>query len=145
MWIMKRLIGYDYGAKSKVMILGDVEFPSLLGNKFLALAYAVEPQFGALVNAPMLVLVFESEVAGRECFARFNNWREASASGDAVAFGFIELGSDDYVMCIYPEHERLVRRTIPETHRLEVDPLIPSTLPREGLRVADSEDERVHL
>lgn len=134
---MESCVGYDYGVKSRVMVVGDVEFPSLMGDKFLALAYAVEPQFGALMDAPMLIMVFESEAAGRECFEHFNNWRETSESGDAVALGFVELGSDDYVMCIYPEHERLVRRTIPDTHRPEVDPLIftvgySKTFPRQS-------------
>jgi hypothetical protein len=100
---MDHLVGYDYGTKPKMMIVGDVEFPSLLGDKFLALAYAVEPQFRALVNAAMLVLVFENEAAGRECFDRFKAWCEASGSGDAVALGFVELSSDEYVMCVYPE------------------------------------------
>lgn len=134
---MESCVGYDYGVKSRVMVVGDVEFPSLMGDKFLALAYAVEPQFGALVDAPMLIMVFESEAAGRECFEHFNSWRETSESGDAVALGFVELGSDDYVMCIYPEHEHLVQRTIPETHRPEVDPLIftvgySKTFPRQS-------------
>ena len=106
--VMDHLVGYDYGTKPKVMIVGDVEFPSLLGDKFLALAYAVEPQFRALVNAAMLVLVFENEATGRKCFARSKGWCEASGSGDAVALGFVELGSDEYVMCVYPEHERLL-------------------------------------
>ena len=134
---MERAIGYDYGTKLRMMVVGDMEFPSLLGDNLLALAYAVEPQFGALVDAPMLVMVFEGEAAGRECFRHFERWCEASGSGDAVALGFVELGSNEYVMCLYPEHERLVQRIIPETHRPEVVPLIftvgySKTFPRQS-------------
>jgi hypothetical protein len=134
---VQRAVGYDYGTKPKVMVMGDMEFPSLLGDSYLALAYAVEPQFGALVDAPMLVMVFENEAAGRACFARFGGWCEASGSGDAVALGFVEVDDAEYVMCIYPDHERLVQRALPETHRPEVDPLVfmvghSKTFPRQS-------------
>ena len=82
---MEHVIGHDYGTKPRVMVMGDLEFLTLLGDSFLALAYAVEPQFGALLNAPMLVLVFENESAGRTCFARFKGWCEGSERGDVAA------------------------------------------------------------
>ncbi len=134
---MERAVGYDYGTKPRMMVVGDMEFPSLLGDNLLALAYAVEPQFGALVDAPMLVMVFESEATGRECFRHFKGWCEASGSGDAVALGFVELGTTEYVMCLYPEHERLVQRIIPDTYRPEVVPIIftvghSKTFPRQS-------------
>jgi hypothetical protein len=75
---VEHVIGYDYGTKPRVMVMGDLEFLTLLGDSFLALACAVEPQFGALLNAPMLVLVFENESGGRVCFARFKGWCEGS-------------------------------------------------------------------
>jgi hypothetical protein len=119
------------------MVLGDMEFSSLLDHSLLAIGYAVESQFGAMVDAPMLVLIFENESAGRACFARFHGWCEGSERGDAVALGFVEMNEDEYVMCIYPDRERLVQRVLPEIHRSEVDPLVfmvghIKTLPRQS-------------
>ena len=75
---MQHAVGYDYGTKPRVMVLGDMEFSSLLDDSLLAIGYAVESQFGAMVDAPMLVLIFENESAGRACFARFHGWCEGS-------------------------------------------------------------------
>jgi hypothetical protein len=47
-----------------------MEFSSLLDDSLLAIGYALESQFGALMDAPMLALIFENESAGRTCFAR---------------------------------------------------------------------------
>jgi len=62
--------------KSKVMIVGDGEFPSLLNRSFMALGYGQVPQFGILVNAPLLAMRFNNEHIGRECFTKVVRFSE---------------------------------------------------------------------
>ena len=118
-------IGYDYGPKPKVIVVSDVEFPDLMKRGDLsALGYSKLPQFGILVNAPLLVMFFNDGKAGRECFTHFKGWSDASGDGDAVKIGFIEFENGDYGLCIYPENRHLIERSIPEIHRSEVEPII---------------------
>src|SRR5215475_311563 len=87
--------------KSKVMIVGDGEFPSLLNRSFMALGYGQVPQFAILVNAPLLAMRFNNEHIGRECFTRFKNWTEGSRDGDAIGVSFIEFEGGEYGMCTF--------------------------------------------
>jgi len=118
-------IGYDYGTKPKVIVVSDIEFLDLLKRgDFTAVGYSKVPQFGLLVNAPLLVIIFNDREAGRECFTHFKGWSDASGDGDAVGTGFIEFENGDYGLCIYPENKHLIERSIPEIHRSEVEPII---------------------
>ena len=122
--ILEGVFGYDYGIKPRVMVTGDIEFPELLRSSFIALGYGELPQFGDLANIPSLTMAFKNNVEGRECFAHFKRWSDGSNDGDAVGIGFIEFKTGEYGICIYPEYNRLVKRSIPEMYLSEVEPII---------------------
>lgn len=124
---MQKTLGYDYGTKPKAIVAGDATFIELLRRgDFTALGYSRVPQFGILVNAPLLVMIFKDRDVGRECFSHFKGWSDASGDGDAVGLGFIEFENGDYGLCIYPENQHLIERTIPEIFRSEVESIIVS-------------------
>jgi hypothetical protein len=118
--------GYDYGTKHQVVVVADMEFPEMLRSSFIALAYGQVPQFGALVNSPLLMMVFKDEDSAQKCFTHFNSWRNASGDGDAIGVGFIEFDNGEFGMCIYQEHESLIEQYISELHRPEVEPTVMS-------------------
>ncbi len=109
-----------------MMIVADIEFPEILRNSFMALGYGQVPQFGNLENVPLLMMLFKDLDSGDKCFSHFNAWCNASGDGDAVGIGFVEFEDGGYGMCIYPDHEQLVKRSVSEVHLQEVEPLIVS-------------------
>jgi len=117
------IFGCDYGIRPKIAVVGDLEFQSKLGDHFVALGYTSVPSFGLLVDPPVLAMLFDTKGSARECFAHFTGWAKGSESGDAVGIGFVEFESNEYAMCIYQDPEMLLRRTIPEAIRPEVDPM----------------------
>jgi len=122
--MIENLFGYDYGTKPQVVIVGDMEFRDILRSSFIALAYGQIPKFRALKNCPLLMMVFEDEDSGHKCFAHFNSWCNASGDGDAVGVGFIEFDSGEYGICIFQDHESIVKQYISEIHRPEVEPIV---------------------
>lgn len=116
--------GYDFGTRPKVMVVGDGEFPSLLRRGLVALGYGKVPQFGVLVNIPLLNLGFKDEAIGRECFEHFKRWNSDSRDGDAVRLSFIEFETGEYGLCISQDQERLIHRYLSEQDEAEVDPLL---------------------
>ncbi|HIJ02399.1 TPA: hypothetical protein HA363_07145 [Candidatus Woesearchaeota archaeon] len=117
------MIGFDYGIKPNLAIIGDVEYPNLIHDaKPIAIGYGELHHFGLLVNPPFTSLVFENEEKGRECFQRFKNWTKDS-DGDAISLSFIETSAGGYTVCVYPEINHLISRCIPKYLRVEVNPI----------------------
>lgn len=115
-------LGYDYGAKPTMIIVGDTEFPDFLATQeFLALVYDQLPKFGLLVNPPRLSMVFRNIEIGRNCFTHFKNWTDISEDGDAIRISFIEYKDNSYGMCISQDVDRLVKRIIPKNLHNEVE------------------------
>jgi len=116
------ILGFDYGTKPIVLIIGDTEFPGLLirGN-FAAVGYDVVEYFGLLVNAPRLTMVFQDVGTARECFLRFKEWGGPSEDGDAVRISFVELDEGGYAMCTSQDVDRLIKNRMPEWFRGEVE------------------------
>ncbi len=128
---MEENLGYDYGAKPRLMLVGNVEFPELLRRGFVALAYEQLSYFGLLVNPPLLGMVFADGGSARRCFEIFKGWSDASEDGDAVGVGFIE-SDDEYSMCIYQEQRRFIDRMVPQHLRGEVDPIVMTAVQSKG-------------
>jgi hypothetical protein len=118
------LQGYDYAAKPLVLVGGDMGFIQLLQDGFLAVGYDTVPEFGLLVNPPLLTIMFDTTEAARECFAHFIRWGGASGDGDAVRISFVELDDGGYGMCTSQDMEKLLNRVVPEMYRDEVEPRI---------------------
>jgi len=119
------MIGFDYGIKPHFMVIGDIEYPNLIHeSKPLAMGYGKIPYFGLLIEPPFACLIFENEQKGRECFQHFKNWAEGSKDGEAVSLSFIETNDGGYVVCVYPEFNRLIDRCIPKYLQAEVNPLV---------------------
>ena len=117
-----KTVGYDYGTKPTVMIVGDTEFPNFLGSEeFVALAYDQVFEFGLLINPPRLSLVFSNVEVARKCFTHFKSWSGESEDGDAVRISFVEFKDGGYGICISQEVDRLVNRLLPEIFRKEVE------------------------
>ncbi|MGA9099257.1 MAG: hypothetical protein WB392_10030, partial [Methanotrichaceae archaeon] len=121
-----KVFGYDYGTKPQVAVIADIEFPEILRSSFIALAYDQVPQFGALVNSPLLTMVFKDDDGAQKCFTHFNSWCNSSGDGDIVGIGFIEFDSGEYGMCIYQEFDHVIKQCIPELLRSEVEPTLMS-------------------
>ena len=118
------MFGYDYGTKPCVAVVGDLEFPQLFSDGLVALGYMKIPQFGILVDPPVLVMAFRDKTMGRECFTHLKGWSDASEDGDAVGIGFIEFGVEEYGLCVYQEPKRLTDRVLPKSHQDESEPLL---------------------
>jgi hypothetical protein len=118
------LQGYDYAAKPRVLVGGDIRVIQLLRDSFLAVGYGIEPEFGLLINAPALWLMFDKTETARECFEHFTRWSGASSDGDAVRISFVEFDDGGYGMCTSQDVERLLSRTVPDVYRDEVEPII---------------------
>ena len=115
-------IGYDYGTKPIILIVGDAEFPNLLvRGDFTAVGYDVVEHFGLLVNAPRLTMIFQDVGIARECFLRFKAWGGPSEDGDAVRISFVELDEGGYAMCTSQDVDRLIKNRMPELYRGEVE------------------------
>lgn len=65
------MFGFDYGTKPRVAVVGDLEFPQLLSDGLVALGYLEIPQFGVLVDPPVLVMAFWDKTIAKECFTHF--------------------------------------------------------------------------
>ena len=118
------MVGFDYGTKPRVAVIGDLEFPQLLSNDLVALGYLEIPQFGVLVDPPVLVMAFQNKTIARECFMHFKGWSEASEDGDAVGIEFVEFEDNEYGLCVYQEPRRLTDRVLPKSHQSETEPLL---------------------
>jgi hypothetical protein len=116
--------GYDYGTKPIVLVPGDTEFIDLLNRGFLAIGYGVVPEFGLLVDAPLLLMGFKNETIARQCFSHFVEWSGEDSDGDAVRISFVEFNNGEFGMCVSQDIERLLKRSIPEIYRKEVEPRI---------------------
>lgn len=115
------MLGFDYGTKPTVGVLGDVEFPHLLRRGLIGLGYGLVPQFGLLVNPPFLAMVFEDAEIARDCFAHFRGWCEDPGDADALGIAFIEYDSGEYGLSVYQEPRLLSERLIPEPERSEFE------------------------
>ena len=124
---MQKPFGYDYGTKPKVIVVGDGEFPHLLRRSLTALGYGTVPHFSVLVDAPLLVMMFDDERVGLECFVHFKRWANESRDGDVVGISFIEFENGQYGMCVFQERERLISRCLSKSVQAEVDPLLMVT------------------
>jgi hypothetical protein len=120
-------IGYDYGIKPRIMIIGDMQFPALLRDGFIALGYSYAPQFGVLSNVPLLVMIFNDENIAEECFSSFNIWCYNSKDGDAISVSFIEFETGEYGLCVYPEFQQLIDRSIPKSYISDIEPIVLGT------------------
>ena len=116
-------IGYDYGLKPRLMLVGNTEFPALLSKPLLAVAYGRMPDVGGLIELPFLGFLFDTTQNARHCFGIFKEWVDAAKDGDAVCINFIEFKNGDYGICISPRMEDMIERLVPPHQREEVDPL----------------------
>jgi hypothetical protein len=121
-----RPFGYDYAIKPSYSIKISDRFTTLLRSGLLALGYSVLPVYGAYRDVPVLAMIFRSAAICRECFGLFRQWcNDDPEDGDNVKISFIELPDEgDYLLCVYPELERLAQRVIDESIRDEVLPLL---------------------
>lgn len=122
------MIGYDYGIKPNIMVVGDVEYINLINKGVpIAMGYGRLPSYKSLANPLFACLMFENEEKGIECFQRFKNWGKPSGDGDvdgdAVALSFIEHENGGYTVCIYPETDRLLNRCVPKYLQNEISPM----------------------
>ncbi|MGC2236789.1 MAG: hypothetical protein WA584_11550 [Pyrinomonadaceae bacterium] len=109
--------GFDYGCKPILIVPGDFDFINLLNDGFLALGYGDIPEYGLLIDVPLLVMLFENEDVARECFLHFKSW----GSGDAIRISFIELNNGGFLMCTSQDMNHLLEQSIPERFREEFE------------------------
>jgi hypothetical protein len=111
------VFGFDYGCKPILIVPGDFDFINLLNEGFLALGYGDIPEYGLLIDVPLLVMLFENEDVARECFLHFKSW----GSGDAIRISFVELNNGGFLMCTSQDMNHLLEQSIPERFREEFE------------------------
>lgn len=124
---MDLITGRDFGIKPTIMVVGDLEFPQLLHESFVALAYGqIEEsrESGLIAVRPGLGLAFEDAQGAQTCFEHFNAWITGSKSESAIGLSFIEFEDNSYGLCIYQDALSLQDRCIPTSHKSFVDPLL---------------------
>jgi hypothetical protein len=104
--------GFDYGTGFGTALLGDVEFPSLLGKanvRAVAYGFQWDPEFN--VQLPLVSLIAESSEHLAEAFKHFSAWAKGS-DGDAVDLSWVFLRNGGYLFGLGPEAGRLQERCL---------------------------------
>lgn len=102
--------GFDYGVGFGVVLLGDVEFPSLLSKaNILGLVYGLDHDSGLGAQVPFASLIAGSPKPLVEAFEHFSKWAETT-DGDAVDLCWVFLRDGGYLLGLTPEAHRLQHR-----------------------------------
>ncbi|MDP5199006.1 hypothetical protein [Flavobacterium sp. DG2-3] len=118
-------IGFDYGLKPHLMLVGDPEFSKLfLAGKCIGLCYEFSKDKEDLIKPESLSFIFENEKPAEDFFKILLNWIDKSnGDGNAVAMDFIETDEGGYTLGISPDRKRFIDRMVPKSHKEKVSPV----------------------
>jgi len=118
-------IGFDYGLKPHLMLIGDPEFAVLFKKaKCIALQYFFKEDEKGVKIPDTLAFVFENEKPADDFFGILIDWIEKSnGNTDAVALDFVETNEGGYALGITPDMELFIDRIVPKTHKAKVSPV----------------------
>lgn len=118
-------IGYDYGLKPHLMLMGDPEFSNLFkAAKCIGLCYEFSKDEKDLIIPESLSFIFENEKPAEDFFNILLKWIDKSnGDGNAVALDFIETNEGGYALGISPDMKRFIDRMVPKSHKEKVTPV----------------------
>nr|WP_309756590.1 hypothetical protein [Flavobacterium sp.] len=118
-------IGFDYGLKPHLMLVGDPEFSNLFkAAKCTGLCYELSKAVNDLIKPEPLSFMFENEKPGEDFFNILLNWIDKSnGDGNAVALDFIETNDGGYALGITPDRKRFIDRMVPKSHKEKITPV----------------------
>lgn len=118
-------IGFDYGLKPHLMLVGDPEFSNLFkAAKCIGLSYEFSKGEKDLIKPESLSFMFENEKPAEDFFNILLNWIDKSnGDGNAVALDFIETNEGGYALGISPDMKIFIDRMIPKSHKEKVSPV----------------------
>lgn len=118
-------IGFDYGLKPHLVLIGDPEFSNLFkAAKCIGLSYEFSKDKENLIRPESLSFIFENEKPAKDFFNILLNWIDKSnGDGNAVALDFIETNEGGYVVGISPDMRRFIDRMVPKSHKEKVSPV----------------------
>lgn len=118
-------IGFDYGLKPHLMLVGDPEFSNLFkAAKCTGLCYEFSKGVNDLIKPESLLFMFENEKPGEDFFNILLNWIDKSnGDGNAVALDFIETNDGGYALGITPDRKRFIDRMVPKSHKEKITPV----------------------
>ncbi len=118
-------IGYDYGIKPFLILVGDLEFADHFRK-----AECIGVVYGFRINSKndkipvQLGFMFQNEEPAKKFLSTILTWIEKSNhDGDAVSIDFIERNNEGYVLAISPEMTRFMERVIPKIFKDKVSPI----------------------
>jgi hypothetical protein len=117
-------IGYEYGVKPHMIVLGDIEFSKyFVAAKCLGLLYVFSVDDRNNHIPAQIAFLFQNEDPARKFFDCLMSWIERSNNnGDAVSIDFIENNTGGYTIAIFPEINMLIDRNVPEGLRDKISP-----------------------
>jgi len=116
-------IGYDYGIKQTILLVGNAEFSELFHKaSFKGMAY----KFTLDEKKPVqLFFMFENEDAALKLFGIFEEWEKGSnPEEDAISIDFIEHDGEGYTVAIYNNISSMMKRLFPKSYQDKVTPLV---------------------
>jgi len=118
-------IGFDYGLKPHIMLVGDPEFSNLFkAAKCIGLSYEFSKGEKDLIKPESLSFMFENEKPAEDFFTILLSWIDKSnGDGNAVALDFIETNEGGYALGISPDMKIFIDRMIPKSHKEKVSPV----------------------
>lgn len=119
------MIGFDYGVKPKIMIVGDVGFSQLITEaEILALGYINIPKDKDDCSKLRISIIFNDDIKGKMVVDRFIGWTRKFNSMDAFELDIIEKNDNSYLLCFSQNEKLLLERSIPNAIHDWIEPII---------------------
>lgn len=119
-------IGFDYGLKPFLMLVGDIEFSDLFTKADCRGVYYMFRQGNSedeMIPVQM-AFMFQNEEPAEKFMDNLLGWiSKSNDEGDAVSIEFIENNDGGYTIAISPEIDRFYNRMIPKNLKNRVTPL----------------------
>jgi hypothetical protein len=119
-------IGFDYGVKPFLMLVGDIEFSDLfLKADCRGVSYVFRRGDSEDEMIPVqMAFMFQNEEPAEKFMDNLLGWvSKSNDEGDAVSMEFIENNKGGYTIAISPEIDRFHKRMIPKNLKNRVTPI----------------------
>lgn len=114
------LPGIDYGIKPTMMLVGDLEYSTLISDHLDAIGYG----YISYPDRPVISFCFDSSTAAKSCFGKFKRWMDEGNSEDALRITFVRIDEGEYALCITQDIDSIERRLLPAACKDLYDPLV---------------------
>jgi len=104
-------IGFDYGTRARVVVVGDIDFDDLLRRGLIGLTYEMKASAGLLADVPALILLFQDAETAHGCFDLFRQWIQAFGTCEALVIRFTHHTDGELTFSV-SENTRLLLETV---------------------------------